>query len=478
LIDIYSWQKRQDLARRTAQQSQIDDSLASKSLATESLVTESLTTESLVAESLAKESPELILAEQPTVTTDSQSFKKGSMVVMSSTLSTTLTPHQLSNTVSTVTISPSRGQLVAALATLLLLGGVGYYFSLPPTPPSTITNNNGANFAISPTAETNEAVSDVDLTGQVLTTSQPPDPELIKEIETLVKHQAGDQAQKLLTPALKQAEASKDPVAQSKLLYLQGRIFSQRAEFARAIVTLKQAITLATPLNKPELFLAPEITLANIYHVTDQNAKAALEARVCLKFALETNNITYQIASLQTAAISEFLAYRSTSAEASLQKSILLAEQQKDFYNASYGYIYLGVIKTEQRQFAQADRWFDQALTIIGNVDSLQRQFYLEFVVNGYYARSKALAGKIIQATNLYHLAINRARQAGVKQYLTLSQLHHGLAQCLSAQGQIKESERETAKAELLEEEALHNCESSNTALSFALNRKVTKLCE
>jgi tetratricopeptide (TPR) repeat protein len=439
-----------------------DDSLASKSLATESL---------------AKESPELILAEQPTVTTDSQAFKKGSMVAMSSTLSTTLTPHQLSNTVSTVTTSPSRGQLAAALATLLLLGGVGYYFSLPPTSPPPITNNNGANFAISPTTETKAERNFNDLDSPEQEFSQLAMPALIKEIEALVKSQASDQAQKLLTPALKQAKASKDPVAQSKLLYLQGRIYGDKAEFARAIATLKESITIATALNKPELLVQPEVTLASIYHVTDQDLAAATHARLSLALAQEVHDTTNEIISLRLLAISEFFIDKSTKAEELIIQSIKVAQEKLTSAQVVQGYIYLGIIATEKKKFAQAKEHFERALIATIGISDPQRRTYLTGSTNGYYARSQFLAGKSKKSIELYALAIQQANRAGIKQKLALSQLNQGLADSYLAQGdkiQAKEAEHLALR---LADEARQSCETNNTALSFAINRQVAKQC-
>jgi tetratricopeptide (TPR) repeat protein len=302
--------------------------------------------------------------------------------------------------------------------------------------------------------------------------------EAIKEIETLVKSREIDKAQALLTPALKQAYFSNDKLAQVKLLYLQGRIFGEKANFQEAITTLNQAIAIAKPLNDPNLLLGPVINLANIYHVTDQNVAAAEQAQKCLALALQAKNLSYQVASLQSLAINGFLAHQAILSEQLLEQSISLAQQQNDFYTMAHGYAYLGIIKTELHKFDLATEQFNKALGLVSLLDTLPKRAYLEFVINGYYARSQALAGNTKAAIKLYQVAITKAQIAGVRQYLALSQLNYGLAQCLRAQNQTIEAEKTLVKAELFEEEAYKRCEAANLAMSFALVRQMVRRCK
>jgi tetratricopeptide (TPR) repeat protein len=361
----------------------------------------------------------------------------------------------------------------------MLLGGIGYYFSLPPIPPT--FNNKGDSLAINPANKANIEneldSSDLDSIGQASVPARPLTPELIKEIEGLVKHQASDQAQTLLTPAIKQAEKIDDKAALAQLLYLQGRVYSQKAEFSRAISILKQAITIASTANKPRLLLGPQITLAGIYHVTDQNAEAANYAKQCLSLARTVNDPFYEVVSLQTLGISSFLIDHSSKAETIIKESLKLASQVQAYDRVIYGYIYLGVIQTESKKLPQAITYFDQALATLVSVNDNQRRTYLESTINGYYARTQAVAGNTVKATQLYNAAISQAIAAGVQQRLSLSQMRQGLAECYRVQGNFLAANKEVAIATELEKEATEFCETGNTILSFAITRKVAKRC-
>jgi tetratricopeptide (TPR) repeat protein len=302
--------------------------------------------------------------------------------------------------------------------------------------------------------------------------------EAIKEIETLVKDFQFEKAETLLAPAIKQAYSFDNKLAQVKLLYLQGRIFSEKSNPTKAIAILNQAIAIAKQLNNPNLLLGPVITLANIYHVTDQNVAAAEQAQRCLTLAQQTKNLPYQVASLQSLAINGFFAHQAILAEPLLEQSIGLAQQQNDFYTMAHGYAYLGIIKTELHKFDLATEQFKKALSLISFIEAPQKRAYLELVINGYYARSQALAGNTKLAIGLYQSAIAKINTAGVRQYLALSQLNYGLAQCLRAQNQTIEAEKTLVKAELFEEEAYKHCETANLAMSFALVRQVVRRCK
>jgi hypothetical protein len=301
--------------------------------------------------------------------------------------------------------------------------------------------------------------------------------EAIQEIEKLVKQLQLDKAQALLTPALQQAATQGDKATHSHLLYLQSRIFSEQANFPAAIDQLKQSIALAESLNQPRLLLAPTLLLTNIYEVTDQSAAATTQAQRCLNLAKATNRPDYQVRSLHALAINSYLAYKAAYAESLLLESITLAKQQNDDFMVAYGHTYLAIVKTKKKDFKAARAGFEQALKIANSINPPQQQNYLQFVIKGYYARCQALAANSKEAINLYQLAIQHANTAGVRQYLALSQLHYGLAQCFRAQGDTLQTERALAKAEVLEQEATKRCEVANIALSFAPIPKKIKSC-
>jgi hypothetical protein len=367
------------------------------------------------------------------------------------------------------------GRIAAGFAGLLLAGAATYYWTLPPTTTNfgNLTNStNSANSLIND----NLSTDNLDFAEQAPV--RPLTPELIKEIEGLVKHQATDQAQKLLTPALRQAEINNDRVAQAKLLYLQGRVFSDKADFSRAIATLKAAIDVANSLNKPELMINPEIALANIYHVQDQNVAAAAHARRSLELARKSLSLLHEVVSLRILAISEFFAYKSSESEKLLDLSIKIAQDKLPTDQTAQSYIYLGVIATENSNFARAKQYFEYALLTTNGTKDPQQRAYSAAIINGYYARSQALAGNSKKAITLYTLAIQQANRAGIKQKLALSQLNEGLAESYLAQGNKTQS-AETAKlAAKLANEALKFCETNNTALSFAIERRAVQRCD
>jgi tetratricopeptide (TPR) repeat protein len=294
----------------------------------------------------------------------------------------------------------------------------------------------------------------------------------------LVKHQATDQAQKLLTPALRQAEINNDRVAQAKLLYLQGRVFSQKADFDSASFTLQKSIKIAKTLNDLNLLLGPVITLAGIYHVTDQNAAAAEQARQCLALSQVTKQPLYEAMSLQLLAISELFAYDAPQAEELIRQSIIIAEKNQGDDYIVQGFSHLGIIKTEHGQYQEAKALFEKALVAANKVENTLKKSILRFTVQGYYARSQSLAGNFKQAATFYQQAILAAEQLGIQQRLVLSQLNQGLSDCLQSQGNSKEAEISRLKAALYEEQAHNNCELNNTFMSFAPKRKSAKRCK
>ncbi|MEW6736756.1 MAG: zf-HC2 domain-containing protein [Acidobacteriota bacterium] len=302
----------------------------------------------------------------------------------------------------------------------------------------------------------------------------------IEEMEALVRVRDFNTVQPLLDAALAKARTSGDKVSQAKLLYLQGRLFSAKADFNNAIVTLEQAIAIATPLNNPELLLRPYMMLANIYHVTDSNKEARDYAQKALYIARLTNNVMYQVANLQMLGISEFFLSKSLLAEQYIQQAIDLAAGQPTEQTREYtiqNYNYLGIIYTEQKRFAQAYAFFNKALVTCNDIKDQNRQSYMRAISNGYYARTFALAGNYSQAADLYIKALALAEAANVRQNLALSQFHQGLGDCLKAQGKKAEADAELIIAQKLEKQAQEHCERVNLFLSFAPTRKASPGC-
>jgi tetratricopeptide (TPR) repeat protein len=300
----------------------------------------------------------------------------------------------------------------------------------------------------------------------------------ITEIEKLVKGLEVEKAQVLLTPALQTAKANNDKIAEARLLDLQARIFSAKADFSRAIVTFKEALSIGQQTHNLNLLLGPAIGLVNIYHVTNRNAEAAKQARYTLETAKLANNLSYQAASLQMLGISELFAYQSPQAETFVEQSIKLAITTNNVNYLAQGYVYLGIIKTERKQFKEAAQWFQKGLSVVSTVSNRKSKALLESIVKGYYARSQALANNYTFALKLYQDAIVTGGEAGVEQYLVLSQLQKGVMACFSALGNEIEAAKALAKAEVFENEAYKRCELGNTFMGFAPVRTEAKPCD
>jgi len=295
-------------------------------------------------------------------------------------------------------------------------------------------------------------------------------PASIETLRTLIKSREFDKAEALLPQALEAAQFAQNRTLQSELLYFQGRILSNRSEFQAAIKLLQKSLELAA--DRPESQLAPLFTLASIHHALDQNQEARDKAAKVVEMATRLGNPLNRLAGLHLLGISEFLVSRSPQAEISLQQAIDLAREQQNFYYLPFSLAYLGVIRTEQHRFKDANQYFRQATMTAEKVtNNLQRAKALA-IVYGYYARSLAVEGKYNKAADYYQLAIAYAREANDQQALFISQLHYGLSDCLKLQGQHQQSVEILAKAKKLETQAAQQCEHNNTFLSVALNRR------
>jgi len=297
-------------------------------------------------------------------------------------------------------------------------------------------------------------------------------PASIDTLRSLVKSREFDRADSLLPTALEAAQRAKNTALESELTYLQGRVLGGRGQFERAIAVLHEAIRLATAGNRPDLELPPRATLATIHHALDLNEEARDEAAKLVKLATALGNTLQQATGLQLLAISEFLVNRSPQAENMLQESVQLAKQQNNAYYVAAGLTYLGVIYTEQRQFQKAERYFREAILNGKKANNAQQQANALAIINGYYARSLAVARQLGKAADHYQQAIAFAQEAKVQEQLFLAQLHFGLGDCLQLTGKRQEAKQVVAKAKQLETIASQRCERNNTFLSVAVNRK------
>jgi tetratricopeptide (TPR) repeat protein len=293
---------------------------------------------------------------------------------------------------------------------------------------------------------------------------------VLQQAETLVKHRETEKAEVIVNSLLQQPGIASDLPSYSTLLYLKGRIHSQRAEFEPAVSSLQKSIDIAKPLNRPQLLLAPIFTLANLYHVTNNNQAAMIEANKCLELSLKIDNPTYQAASMQMVAISKFFVDRSNANEAVqlLEQSIAFAERGTNVETVAQNYVYLGLISTEQKQLTRAITFFEKALAVVPSITDAQLRVYTESTVKGFFARTQALSGNSREAVELYTAALESAQKAGVRQYLALSQLNQGLGESYQALGDQRKADKAFYSAELYEKEAQFLRQSNNKLLSFA----------
>ncbi|MEW6736198.1 MAG: tetratricopeptide repeat protein [Acidobacteriota bacterium] len=298
-------------------------------------------------------------------------------------------------------------------------------------------------------------------------------PATIEAIRELVKAREYDQAEALLPAAMEAARRAGDIAGESELLYLNGRLLSDQAVFDQAIFMLQEANRLAVVANRPDLEVSPTLVLANTYHILDNNVQAREYAAKVVELATRLGRPVEQMAGLQMLGLSEFMVSRSTQAEEFLQRSLILAQQHQNSILLAHSLAYLGVVRTGQRRFNEAEAYFLQALALADKVAEPKQQARVRMMAYGYYARTQALARKHAQAADYYRQAIVFARQANTQQSLLLSQLHQGLYEALMLQGQRDDEAREAmALYKHYEEEASQRCERTNTFMSFAIARK------
>src|SRR5439155_23500611 len=115
---------------------------------------------------------------------------------------------------------------------------------------------------------------------------------------------------------------------------------------------------------------------------------------------------------------------------------------------------FLGIIRSEQGNFADSEESFTRANTYLNEITDTKARDYTEFAVTGYYARSLFLQGKVDRSMELYKQALSLGQKTNVQQKLALSQLHQGLGECFMALGEHKLAETELQAAIHLDRKA------------------------
>jgi tetratricopeptide (TPR) repeat protein len=138
----------------------------------------------------------------------------------------------------------------------------------------------------------------------------------------------------------------------------------------------------------------------------------------------------------------------------------------------SISYTYLGLAKAEQRHFNEAENYFSQSFEQMKKINDEKARLIVEYQNTGYYARIQMLADNPTKSVDLYNKALMLAEKANIQANLELSQLHQGLSEALSAQGNSLKAKAEMLKAIDLWDQARKYCEKGNSMRSFAASRK------
>ncbi|MEW6734958.1 MAG: tetratricopeptide repeat protein, partial [Acidobacteriota bacterium] len=278
-------------------------------------------------------------------------------------------------------------------------------------------------------------------------------------------------ARTIINDALPRTLAANYLYTHAQLLAWQGNYLCEIAEFRGARRALEAAIAIAQDLDVPEFLLGPYMVLAAQYSITNENLAAFELARKALNIARPVNH-KYTVQLLHIAGISAFNLNKPASAEAYLQESVILAEQNNNHPQLAMSHTFWGIVQMEQDREIKAEEHFLSALNSMQKIIDVTAKINLEAVVTGYYARSKALAGDHNKAVELYTHSLVLAEKANIKQSLMLSQLHQGLGESLAAKGNHKKAQSELELAVAFNTRACANTEGNNTLLTFATTRK------
>ncbi|MEW6732322.1 MAG: zf-HC2 domain-containing protein [Acidobacteriota bacterium] len=287
----------------------------------------------------------------------------------------------------------------------------------------------------------------------------------------LVKTGQFEEADVLIKDNITRSVNAKHLFYQAQFLAWQGNRLANSAQFNEATILLKDSIEVARDLEVPQFLAGPSMVLAGIYFVTDNNSAAFELARKTLEITRPINH-PYTIQLLQIAGISGFNLDLESIAESYLKESITLSEKYRNTVELVKSHAFLGIVEAEKGQTVCAENHFTIAIEKLASIEDISARKYAATAVMGYYARAQMLAGNNEQAINLYSQAIKLAHEANIKQKLTLSQLHQGLAEGLLKKGDRDRAETELSLAATLASEARKNSEYNNDLLTFAFTRK------
>jgi hypothetical protein len=256
------------------------------------------------------------------------------------------------------------------------------------------------------------------------------------------------------------------------LLWL-GLVRSGAAKFNQAIEVLEECAIIADKIEDTELTLKASGALTGFYFLLNENNRAIAQGFEHLKIARAGHTLSIQ--AIQLMGMSAFNLKFEAIAEEYLRYSILVAEQQQAKSFLGFSHTLLGLMRSEQGRFTESDEEFLKAFSIAAQINEEASRNYLNFSLNGYYARAQSLAGNTDKAIDLYNRTIALAEKMNIQQKLVLSQLHQGLGESLIVKGARGQAEAELVKAVELEIEGRARSEQNNPLLSFAVSRKSCK---
>jgi tetratricopeptide (TPR) repeat protein len=221
--------------------------------------------------------------------------------------------------------------------------------------------------------------------------------------------------------------------------------------------------------------LIPLNGLASSYFVINDNEQTIEQAYSALLIANRCNDQLFPMQLTQIIGLSLFNHQHTELAERYLQHSIALAQEQHKEGYLALSWSFLGLMRSEQKRFAEAELDFIKAIQSANAISDQQARTYIQASVTGYYARAMAMADKLDQAQQLYSQAIELSEKANIQQKLQLAQLHQGLGECLMAKGNLQSAEQELAVAIAFDQEAQNHFEQANKLLTFTTSGKSSK---
>ncbi|MBI4852772.1 MAG: hypothetical protein HY819_13335 [Acidobacteria bacterium] len=252
-------------------------------------------------------------------------------------------------------------------------------------------------------------------------------------------------------------------------LMWQSKSESDLANFSQAQIGLEEVISTGTELGINELVVSSTISLAAIYHLTNEDKKALeLSQSILAKPFSFTQEQTISL--LQISGMSAFKLKFYTLADTYFYNSISLSKKINNDFFLALSYVFLATTLAERHYFTKADDYYTKAITLSETIKDKTSKMDLLSRIKGYQAKNKLLAGEFDQSANLYQETLRIMQALKLENNLELSQLNEGLAICLEKISDSSKAKEYFAKANYYKQIANDKNESVNCLLSFLPN--------